>query len=265
MPTRDRNGTAWEARGPAGAPAVLLIHGLGLSRRMWRAHAPALAARYRVLSYDLYGHGESSPPPADLSLSVFATQLRDLMDALDVDRAALVGFSLGGMINRRFALDHADRVAALAIFNSPHERDPQAQRLVEDRAAQSAAGGPAATIETTLERWFTAGFRRDRPEIVAGIRRQVLANDPRHYAACRRVLARGVVELVRPDPPIAAPALVVTCENDTGSTPAMSHAIATEIAGARTIVLPGLQHMGLVERPAAFTAPLLDFLGEALG
>ncbi len=96
------------------------------------------------------------------------------------------------------------------------------------------------------------------------MRQWVLANDPVIYTRCHQVLAGGVVELIRPDPPIEKPALVMTCENDSGSTPAMAHAIATEIPGAQTIIVPHLQHMGLSEQPALFTRPLLAFLSEVV-
>ncbi|MCB1883113.1 MAG: alpha/beta fold hydrolase [Geminicoccaceae bacterium] len=254
-------GTAYDLAGPADAPVLVLIHGLGLTRRTWADHLPALARDRRVLSYDLAGHGESAPPRRTPSLAVLSEQLRALLDALGVDRVALVGFSLGGMINRRFAMDHPDRVSALAVLNSPHERTPEAQRQVEARAA---AGGPAATIEETLERWFTPAFRRDRPDAVDRVRSMVLANDPDTYVRHRRVLASGVVELIRPEPPIALPTLVMTCENDAGSTPAMARAIAAEIAGAETIVVPGLRHLGLMERPALFTDPIRGWLDRVL-
>ena len=260
------DGTAYDLIGPEGAPVVALIHGLGLARGVtWDGIAPALAERYRVLAYDLAGHGESAAPAARPSLTLFSEQLIRLMDALGVARAALVGFSLGGMINRRVAMDHPGRVSALAILNSPHERDPEAQRLVEARARDTAAGGPGATIEATLARWFTECFRRDHPERVAAVREIVLANDPETYALCRQVLAEGVTELIRPDPPIAHPTLALTCEHDTGSTPAMSRAIASEIPGAAVEIVPALKHLGLIERPDLFTAPLRAFLGRALG
>ncbi|MGI9463093.1 MAG: alpha/beta fold hydrolase, partial [Aestuariivirgaceae bacterium] len=220
--------------------------------------------RYRVLNYDLFGHGESAPPPQKPSLSMFSAQLRDLLDFLGIDVCAITGFSLGGMINRRFALDHLDRVTALVILNSPHERGPEAQRLVEERATRTAEGGPAATLDSTIERWFTPEFRTMQQDVIALVRQWVMANDPVSYAQCRQVLAKGVVELIRPQPPIAKPALVMTCENDSGSTPAMSHAIAAETAGARTIIVPHLQHMGLVEEPAQFTEPILRFLDDAV-
>ena len=264
IPGRTDAGTVYELTGPEQAPVVVLIHGLGLNRHVWQAHEPALADRYRVLNYDLFGHGDSAPPPATPSLSMFSIQLRDLLDDLAIERCAIVGFSLGGMINRRFAMDHPGRVTALAILNSPHERGAEAQKLVEERAAQSAKGGPAATLDATIERWFTPEFRTAQPDVIAQIGEWVLANDPVIFAQCRQVLATGVLELIRPDPPITTPTQVITCENDSGSTPAMSHAIAAEITGAQTVIIPHLQHMGLVEEPSRFTEPVLRFLDEAL-
>lgn len=257
------DGTDYDVHGDG--TALFLIHGLGLTRATWDGMLPALAGRFRVIAHDLVGHGASPPPSAAPDLTMFARQIRDLMDHLAIGRAALVGFSLGGMINRRFALDFPDRVAALGILNSPHDRGARAQRAVEARARDTAAGGAEATIEATLARWFTPSFLADHPEQVDRVRRGVLANDPDAYVACRWVLAHGVTELIRPDPPITTPTLVMTCENDTGSTPAMSQAIAAGIAGAETVIVPGLQHMGLVERPDLFSGPVIDFLDRVDG
>ena len=264
MAIRAGNGTACELIGPEDAPVVVLIHGLGLSRAVWQWHLPALSARYRVLNYDLFGHGESALPPAKPSLSLFSAQLIALLDDLGIDDSAIVGFSLGGMINRRVAIDHPERVRALAIFSSPHERSPEAQKMVEERAAKASEGGSAATIEAALERWFTPEFRSSRPEISQLVRQWRSAADPVSYAQSCEVLAKGVVELIRPQPPITQPTLVMTAEDDSGSTSAMAHAIAAETAGAKTIIVPGLRHMALVEAPSQFTEPLLGFLDEAL-
>jgi len=153
-----------------------------------------------------------------------------------------------------------ERVAALMILNSPHERGAEAQALVEQRALDSAAGGPGATLDATIERWFTPEFRAAHDDYIQRVRGWVLANDAHNYALAREVLAFGVVELIRPQPPIAKPALVMTCENDSGSTPAMSQAIASEIDGAEVIIVPGLKHMGLAENPGFFINALAEFL-----
>ena len=262
MSRTSRNGSVYELVGPVDEPVVVLVHGLGLNRHVWEKFSSCLTHRYRVLNYDLYGHGESAPPPGAPSLTMFSEQLFGLLDELAIDQCSIIGFSLGGMINRRFAMDHPERLRAMAILNSPHEREPEAQKLVEQRALDSAAGGPGATLDATIERWFTAEFIAANPEFIATVRGWVLANDPESYALCRQVLAFGVVELIRPQPPITHPTLIITCENDSGSTPAMSQSIASEIDGAQVIIAPGLQHMGLCENPSFFVAALVEFLEE---
>lgn len=218
----------------------------------------------RVLTYDLAGHGDSAIPSQSPDLQLFSAQLCELLNEVGVDSAALVGFSLGGMINRKFALKFPGRVKALGIFNSPHERDSEAQRLVEQRAEDSAKSGPESAIEATIERWFTPSFRNSKPDIIDKVRGWVLANDPEFYGKCRQVLASGVQELIRPCPPINVPTLVITGENDSGSTPDMSISIANEIDVASVLIIPHLKHMGLLEAPELFTQPLCHFLGHSL-
>ena len=263
------DGTAYEIYAPDNAPedhgsvdTLILVHGLGLSMRTWDDFIPALRRRYQVVIYDLCGHGHSDLPQKTPSLSVLSDQLDALLISLGIDRAHIIGFSLGGMINRRFAMDHREKVASLAILNSPHERDAKSQKLVEQRAKDTSNGGAAATIDVTLERWFTPSFRASHPARVAWVRQTVLANNPENYAAHRFVLANGVIELIRPTPAITAPSLVITCARDSGSTPLMSEAITNEIDGAELVIIPDLQHLGLLEQPDLFLAPLLRFLDD---
>ena len=256
------SGTAYELTGSPNNPTLVLIHGLGLNRKVWTDHIEPLAASYRVLTYDLFGHGETVQPPSRPSLSLFSEQLAGLLNELDIASAHISGFSLGGMINRRLAMDRPDLVLSLIIHNSPHERSPEGQATVEKRAADTGAGGPVATLDATIERWFTADYIVSHPKEIQMVRDWVLANEIESYTQCRQVLAHGVKELIRPKPPITHPTLVMTCENDSGSTPAMSHAIASEIAGAETIIVPALQHMGLMEQPALFVGPTLKFLNN---
>lgn len=261
MTTISAHGTAYDLTGPESAPALVLIHGLGMNRQVtWQEYVAPLAENYRVLSYDLCGHGESKLPSVKPSLSVLSEQLHDLLNELEIDTCTLIGFSLGGMINRRFAMDYPEKTTALVVMNSPHERTPDAQRLVEERATKTAAGGIEATIDSTLERWFTKHFRTQRAATVNRVRDVVLANDLENYSLHRQVLAAGVTELIRPNPALKLPCLVITCENDSGSTPAMSNAIASEISSAQTIIVQGLQHLGLLERPDLFIGPLTSFL-----
>lgn len=259
MSETSSNGSVYELTGPVDAPVLVFVHGLGLNRQVWAKFVARMAQRYRVLNYDLFGHGESVPPPEKPNLTTFSEQLVSLLDELGIERCSIIGFSLGGMINRRFAIDHPNRLQAMAILNSPHERGDEAQKLVEQRALDSAAGGPGATLDATIERWFTQSYIEGHADFIATVRDWVLANDTEVYAMCREVLAFGVPELIRPNPPITHPTLVMTCENDSGSTPAMSQTIASEIAGAQVVIVPELQHMGLSENPSFFIVALDEF------
>ncbi|KZY41452.1 3-oxoadipate enol-lactonase, partial [Roseovarius sp. HI0049] len=201
---------------------VVLIHGFGLNRAMWQWMIPALADSYDIVALDLYGHGDSAPPPEAPSLSLFSRQVRGVLDACEVNSAAIIGFSLGGMIARRFAMDHADRCRALVILNSPYLRSPEAQAAIEARVIQAERDGPAATVDAALERWFTDGFRAKTPEMMALVRGWVVANDKAVYPAIYSVLARGVTEITAPEPPLRLPALVLTADEDFGNGPEMT-------------------------------------------
>ena len=157
MSARDGGDTAWERHGSG--PAVAMIHGFGLNRAMWQWQLPALTPRFSVLTYDLLGHGESAPPEGTPDLAMFSGQLLRLMDRCGIERAAVVGFSLGGMIARRFALDHPNRLSALAILHSAHDRTPAEREAVRERVRHTRKHGPAANVDSALERWFTPAFR----------------------------------------------------------------------------------------------------------
>jgi pimeloyl-ACP methyl ester carboxylesterase len=258
------DGTAYAIAGPESAAPVVLIHGLGLNRGCWRWLVPELAAEFRVLSYDILGHGDSAPPPPGPCLKTLSDQLAGLMDRLGLDRAAIVGFSLGGMVARRFAQDFPARVSALGILHSPHRRSADAQAAILARVEQSRAEGPKATVEAALVRWFTDGFRAENPATMDLVRTWVLANDPEIYPSIYRILAEGVDEIVAPEPPINAPALIMTGDEDYGNGPEMTRAIAAEIPGAEALILPGLRHMALAERPEAVNRPLIAFLRRHL-
>jgi pimeloyl-ACP methyl ester carboxylesterase len=263
MPSQyTQDGTAYDVSGKTDGLHLVLIHGLGLSRSVWDGFMPKLTAANHVIRYDLFGHGMSPAPPRPPDLALFSEQIITLMNHLGLKQAVLAGFSLGGMINRRFALDYPHRAAGLIILNSPHERSPDDQDKVESRARMTAQDGIAATIEATIERWFTPDFIRNHPEAVDQTRREVLANRLDVYAACRYVLAAGVTELIRPPIPPAMPALVVTTAHDSGSTPMMSDSIAKELPNSICTIIPDLRHMGLVEQPDVFLEHLIPFLRE---
>jgi pimeloyl-ACP methyl ester carboxylesterase len=99
-------------------PAVLLVHGITSSSRTWRTVMPALSEHYTVIAPDLLGHGRSAKPRGDYSLGAYASGLRDLLVALDIPRATVVGHSLGGGVAMQFSYQFPERVERLALVDS---------------------------------------------------------------------------------------------------------------------------------------------------
>ena len=166
MTTLAPDGTNFTFSGPNMAPVVVLIHGLGLNKDCWQWMIPDLKDSYRVLNYDLYGHGGSSDPATEPNLSLFSKQLKDLLDYCEIKKAVIIGFSLGGMVARRFAQDVPEKSQGMVILHSPHKRSKAAQAAILKRVDQARTMGPQSTVEAALERWFTDPFRKANPNLM---------------------------------------------------------------------------------------------------
>ena len=260
MTTLAPDGTNFTFTGPNTAPVVVLIHGLGLNKDCWQWMIPDLKDSYRVLNYDLYGHGGSSDPATEPNLSLFSKQLKDLLDYCEIQKAVIIGFSLGGMVARRFAQDAPEKLQGMVILHSPHKRSKAAQAAILKRVDQARTMGPESTVEAALERWFTDPFRQANPKLMNKIRQWVMANRKEVYHTIYKVLATGIDEIVKPNPALICPSLVITGDQDFGNGPEMAFAISAEIPGAKTLVLPGLRHMALAESPKVVNKPIRDFL-----
>ena len=118
MTTLAPDGTNFTLTGPNTAPVAVLIHGLGLNKGCWQWMTPDLKDSYRVLNYDLYGHGDTSDPVTEPNLSLFSKQLVDLLDYCKIQKAVIIGFPLGGMIARRFAQDAPQKLPNMEPLSS---------------------------------------------------------------------------------------------------------------------------------------------------
>ncbi|MDA1237732.1 MAG: alpha/beta hydrolase [Proteobacteria bacterium] len=258
-------GTNFECYGKKGMPVVVLIHGLGLNKEIWEWLIPSLTETYYVIAYDLLGHGSSSDPPKKPSLMLFSDQIRELLDWCDLGKVTLVGFSLGGMICRKFAQEFPKKTNALVILNSPHLRTKAAQEAILKRVNQAYLDGPASTVEDALIRWFTSEYRKKNSDLMDLVRSWVVANDPEVYPSIYQVLADGVMEIINPTPNILCPTLIVTSDEDFGNGPEMAYAMSGEMPNSSVLILNGLRHMALVESPGLVNEPIKSFLDQLVG
>ena len=245
-------------------PAVVMVHGLGLNRRMWQWQREALQSEFSVIQYDLLGHGESPKPPGPYLMHHMILQIDELLDELGIAECAIVGFSLGGLIAQAYALAQPQKVSALAILHSAHARTEAQRDGIMERVRQAETDGPAATVDDALRRWFTESYAKANPERLALVRKWVTANDPTVYPALYRLLAEADIGLEETIADIRCPTLVVTGEEDYGNSPEMAERMAAIMPNARAEVLPGLRHLALAEDPQAMNALLLPFLIEHL-
>ncbi len=239
---------------------VVLIHGVGLDHQMWSAQAKALRKDFSVLRYDLVGHGETPPRPQSLELGDLADQLASLLDEEGIDHGYVVGFSLGTLIAQAFALAYPERVARLVLVSGVYDRDNAARALVSNRLQQAERDGPESIIEAALDRWFTDAYRELHANEVEKIERRLRANSREGFLPAYRLFAEADGLLGERLGEINAPALVVTGEDDTGSTPEMAKRMSAVMPNAECRIIPGVRHMLPMEAADELNALLNAFL-----
>ncbi len=251
--------------GPREAPAILMLHGFGASLHTWEDWARLLEADHRVIRFDLPGFGLTGPDPTgDYTDARGIAVLRALMDHLGVQRATLIGSSMGGRIAWAFAAAHPDRVAKLVLvapdgFASPGiaygSRQavpplmhllPYALPLSMLRANLAAAyADPARMTEATVQRSYDL-------MLAPGVRRAIVAR-------------MGQVVLPEPEPllrRITAPTLLLWGEQDRMIPIANAQDYLAALPDARLVALPGIGHVPMEEAPEDTMVPLRDFLGR---
>jgi 3-oxoadipate enol-lactonase len=245
-----------ESAGPAGAEVVVLSHSLGAALAMWEPQVHALAQRFRVVRYDLRGHGRSPVPPGPYDIPDLGADLVALLDRLGVERAHLCGLSLGGMVSLWVAAHHPARVDRLAVLCSSALLGPAARWT--ERADAVLAHGVAAVADTVLERWFTPAFRAAEPARVAAARAMLVATPAAGYAACCGAIAR--MDLRADLPAIGAPTLALAGADDPATTPEHLARVAAGVRDGRLAVVADASHLANLEQPEAVNRLLVEHL-----
>ncbi|MBA2965538.1 3-oxoadipate enol-lactonase [Ramlibacter sp. MAH-25] len=250
---------AYRLQGPVDAPVLMLGNSLAADLEMWDGNLPALGQHFRVLRYDMRGHGASSTPAGPYTLELLADDAIALLDALRIDKVHFVGVSLGGMVAQQLAARYPNRIASVVLCATMSNQ--AAPAAWDERMAAVRRGGMEAIAEATLQRWFTPAFHAEAPQALAAVRRMVLATRPEGYLGCAAAIRALAQDALLPR--IAGPCLVLAGEHDGAATPAIAQSLAQRIPGAQLHVVPGAAHLPNIERQAAFDARVLAFLADA--
>ena len=246
----------------SGTPLVC-IHGVGSYLEAWEGVAERLADRFRILTFDLRGHGRSTKVGGRYEIDDFVGDVLALADHAGFETFHLAGFSLGGLIAQRLALTHQERIQRLVLLATVAGRTEDERERVASRLAALQAGDRGSHYDASLSRWLTEDFQARNPELIAMLRRRNAENDPECYAASYRVLAQtdfgGLLDQIR------VPVLIATGEEDAGSNPRMAHYMHERIGGSELHILTGLRHSILTEAPEQVATLMRRFLGSNSG
>lgn len=262
MPRVRANGIEIEYRWDGdGDDVVVLVNGLADAKESWAAQVPALAERYRVLSYDNRGVGGTDAPPGPYTTRQMADDLAALVDALGVGRFHLLGTSMGGMIAQEHAIAHADRLRSVALCNTYAWPGPYCLRMFQLWRELVPVLGVGFTQREILLWAFTTRFVEERPEECAAVEAELAANpqDPAAYLA--QLSAIETHDTRDRLGAITCPTLTLVGEEDLIIYPALSRRLHEALPRSTWAAVPG-GHACLWELPDAFNARVLAFLAE---
>lgn len=249
------------ATAPEDGLTVVLLHAFPLSAAMWQHQREALDSRAWVIAPDLRGFGRSPLGSEDPSVAAMANDIVAVLDRFGIERAVLVGLSMGGYIAMAVLRRHAARVRGLVLADTKASADAPAARDKRERIARAvlADGGGTVLREEVLPTLLGPTTERERPQVREQVLRMLDAAPPRAVAWAQRAMA------ARPDSfdvlrGSDVPGLVVVGAEDTLSPPEEAEQMAEALAGSELVVVPDAGHLSAVESPDRFDAALHTFV-----
>lgn len=266
MPTTYANGIqiAYEING-TGTP-LLLIAGLGYNRRMWQQMVPELADHFQVITFDNRGVGGTDKPTGVYSADMLAADTVGLLDGLGIEKAAIMGHSMGGFVTQALALNYPQRLSHLILsatnFGGPRHIpiSPEALNVLLD-----ITGDPIARLRRGIRVSTAPGFMERHPEVVEAWLEQRRQN-PLEMGPYQSQMAIGMGLLSEEScfehrlSVIDVPTLILFGEHDRVVPTGNAQLLASKIRQSEIVTLPGAGHFFPYEVPAQANAAIIHFL-----
>ena len=243
---------------------AVLIHGLSETRAVWWRQASVLESSLRVISYDIRGFGASPTGSANGTVQQMADDLGQLLSAFDCGPAWLVGFSMGGVISQRFALDFPELTRGLILIASSSAVGRGGQEFFNHRIEQVTKGGLESLAETNDKDARGCFYTKDENLISEYMKIRVGAvRDPAGYLnACHAMLELSENPLTGKLAAIRCPALVIAGEHDPYCPPKASEMIAEAIPDAELTIIEGAGHCLQFEAADILNGHIVDFISR---
>ena len=244
-------------------PAVLLIHGFPLCRKMWGPQMQALAgAGFRAVVPDLRGFGESDAGAQTGSTDLLADDLIALLDHLGIEKAVVGGMSMGGYVMLNLLARYPERFSGACFIVTRADADDETARGKRNHLiSEIQAGRPEVVPNAFTPLIFADQTVSDRPELVEEVRGWMTATSPAGFVVgLEAIRDRGDSSALLPQ--LKIPALVLGAKEDKAIPSAKSQEMADQIPGARLCMVADAGHMVNMEQPDAFNTALVDFLRD---
>jgi 3-oxoadipate enol-lactonase len=248
----------YEIDGAKEKPALVFANSLGSDLHIWDGVATRLLPHFRVIRYDLRGHGLTEAPAPPYTADDLARDAVKLLDALEINDAAICGVSVGGLIAQAFAVNYPERVRALVLCDTGAKiatAEAWQQRIDKVRA-----DGVASLVQMTMERWFCAGFRLRCALDVRGYSLMLRQTSADGYAGTCAALRD--TDLRQAVTQIKKPTLVLCGAEDIGTPPELGRELAGLIPNAQFYLIDNAAHLPCVEQPAALAERMMQFFQE---
>lgn len=258
MPRAQLDGVTlnYDLTGPADGLPLVLSNSLGCTLQMWDPLLPHLPGGLRILRYDRRGHGGSDVPPAPYSMGQLVRDTETLLDHLALGPCVFLGLSIGGMVGQGLAVKRPDLLRALVLSNTA-ARIATAQ-IWQDRIATARAQGLTALADSTMERWFSPGFRAT-PDF-SPWRAMFCATPLDGWTGCAAAIAG--TDFYTTTATITLPALGIAADRDGSTPPDLVRETTDLIAGSEFALIRGAGHLPHVEKPADYARILVQFLSR---
>jgi aminoacrylate hydrolase len=261
----DADLAVWQHAGPDGCKTpVLLVSGLGGRAVFWDPVVPSLTPRFKVITHDHRGTGASTKSKIDYSVAQMARDVLALMDALGVEKAALVGHSTGGAIAQHLALNNADRLSAIVLSATWSGPSVYFKELFDLRLAVLETAGPEAYLTDGILRAYPPDHLNAHAEIITGTKAQRVAAFPGVDIERSRIHAVQSHDLRARSHEIALPTLVIGAADDQITPVAFSEELAAAIPNAQKVILPRGGHFVPHVETRAYNQAVSAFLTSVL-
>jgi len=238
---------------------IVFIHGVGLTKEIWEPQINFFK-NYNTLTYDLLGHGKTPLKKTKVSLDNFSKQLTKLIKELSFEKIHLVGFSLGALIARHFAAENNDKLSSLTLLSSIYKRTEEQKRVVQNRFEVAKLDRPASK-HAALRRWLSEDFSKKNPNIYKKIYSILDKNNRKDFIKCYEIFVNYIDDdnMLKK---INVESLIVTGENDVGSTPEMSKNLSKMIQGSKFIEIKSGKHLCSIECADDVNITLKKFIDQ---